>query len=239
MDPTEGDDILADRRLILVTDLGLLIKDNADGTHDVFVQSIKTGEPADGAQIDVLGKNGIAVVSMRTDDTGRVTLPSLKDFTREKRPVAYVARHDDDVSFLPFGREDRVLNFSRFDTSGVTGLAAHDLTAFVFTDRGIYRPGDEAKLGLIVKQRDWQGKLDGVPLRLDVVDPRGNTVQSRVMKLNAAGFLEATFATRESSPTGQYQVNCYFVKVGDAENDTLLGSATLRVAEFLPDRMKI
>jgi len=238
-DPTEIEDMLADRRLILVTDLGIIIKDNADGTHDVFVQSIKTGEPVDGAQIDVLGKNGIAVVSMRTDDTGRVTLPSLKDFTREKRPVAYVARHDDDVSFLPFGREDRVLNFSRFDTSGVTGLAAHDLTAFVFTDRGIYRPGDEAKLGLIVKQRDWQGKLDGVPLRLDVVDPRGNTVQSRMLKLNAAGFLEATFATRETSPTGQYQVNCYFVKGGDAENDTLLGSATLRVAEFLPDRMKI
>ncbi|HEY0257075.1 MAG TPA: hypothetical protein VGC39_06510, partial [Candidatus Methylacidiphilales bacterium] len=162
-DPTEADDVLADRRLILVTDLGLLIKDNADGTHDVFVQSIKTGEPVGGAQVDVLGKNGIAVVTVKTDDTGRATLPSLQDFTREKKPVAYVVRRDEDVSFLPFGREDRELNFSRFDTAGVTGLAAHDLTAFVFTDRGIYRPGDEAKLGLIVKQRDWQGKLDGVP----------------------------------------------------------------------------
>jgi uncharacterized protein YfaS (alpha-2-macroglobulin family) len=236
-DPTERDDILADRRLILVTDLGLLIKDNADGTHDVFVQSIKTGQPVGGAHVDVLGKNGIPVVSAATDETGRVTLPSLEDFTREKKPVAYVVRRDNDVSFLPFGREDRVLNYSRFDTSGVTGLAAHDLTTFVFTDRGIYRPGDEAKLGLIVKQRDWQGKLDGIPLRLDVVDPRGTVVQSRLLKLNAAGFLEATFPTRETSPTGKYQVNCYLVKGRDDE--TLLGSQTLRVAEFLPDRMKI
>lgn len=230
-------DILADRRLILVTDLGLLIKDNADGTHDVFVQSIKTGEPVGGAQVDVLGKNGIPVVSVKTDETGHAVLPTLQDFTREKRPVAYVARLGDDVSFLPFGREDRELNFSRFDTSGVTGLAAHDLTAFVFTDRGIYRPGDEAKLGVIVKQRDWQGKLDGVPLRLDVVDPRGTVVQSRLLTLNASGFLEATFPTRETSRTGQYQVNCYLVKGGDDE--TLLGSESLRVAEFLPDRMKI
>ena len=157
-------------------------------------------------------KYGIAAVSMRTDDTGRVTLPSLKDFTREKRPVAYVARHDDDVSFLPFGREDRVLNFSRFDTSGVTGLAAHDLTAFVFTDRGIYRPGDEAKLGLIVKQRDWQGKLDGVPLRLDVVDPRGNTGAEPDAEAECGGISGGDFCDAESSPTGQYQVNCYFVK---------------------------
>jgi len=237
MDPTEGDDILADRRLILVTDLGLIVKDNADGTHDVFVQSIKTGGPVGGAKVDVLGKNGIPVVSAETDENGRATLPSLKDFAREKKPVAYVVRRDQDVSFLPFGREDRVLNFSRFDTAGVTGLAPHDLTAFVFTDRGIYRPGDTAKLGLIIKQRDWQGKLEGVPLRLDVVDPRGTVVQSKVLKLNASGFLEATFPTRETSATGKYEVDCYLVKGKDDE--TLLGSQTLRVAEFLPDRMKI
>ncbi len=236
-DPSDRQDLLGDRRLILVTDLGLIVKDNADGTHDVFVQSIKTGEPVGGAQIDLLGKNGLPVVSVKTDDTGRASLPSLVDFKREKTPVAYVARLGDDVSFLPFGRQDRVLNFSRFDTDGVSGLAAHDLTAFVFTDRGIYRPGDEAKLGLIVKQRDWQGKLDGVPLRLDVVDPRGTTVQSRVMKLNAAGFLEANFKTRETSATGSYAVDCYLVRSGP--DDVLLGSTSLRVAEFLPDRLKI
>jgi hypothetical protein len=70
-DPSDRDDLLSDRRLILVTDLGLIVKDNADGTHDIFVQSIKTGEPVDGAQVDVLGKNGIPVVSVKTDDTGR------------------------------------------------------------------------------------------------------------------------------------------------------------------------
>jgi len=236
-DPADRDDMLTDRRLILVTDLGLLIKDNADGTHAVFVQSIKTGGPVGGAHVEVLGKNGIPVVSAQTDDTGCATLPSLTDFTREKQPVAYVVRRDEDVSFLPFDREDRKLNFSRFDTSGVTGLAANDLTAFIFTDRGIYRPGDEAKLGLIIKQRNWQGKLDGVPLRLDVVDPRGTVVQSRLMKLNATGFLEAAFPTRETSPTGKYEVNCYLVKGKDDE--TLLGAQTLKVAEFLPDRMKI
>jgi uncharacterized protein YfaS (alpha-2-macroglobulin family) len=237
IDPADRDDILADRRLILVTDLGLLVKDNADGSHDVFVQSIKTGDPVGGAEVDVLGKNGIPVVMVTTDDTGHAALPTLRDFTREKRPVAYVARLGDDVSFLPFGREDRELNFSRFDTSGVSGLAAHDLTAFVFTDRGIYRPGDEAKLGLIVKQRDWQGKLEGIPLRLDVVDPRGTVVQSRMLTLNANGFLETTFPTRETSRTGSYQVNCYLIRGEGGE--TLLGSQSLRVAEFLPDRMKI
>ncbi len=72
--------------------------------------------------------------------------------------MAYVARRDDDVSFLPFGREDRELNFSRFDTSGLTGIGPNDLTAFVFSDRGLYRPGDEARLGLIVKRPRLAGQ---------------------------------------------------------------------------------
>ncbi|HEX4141364.1 MAG TPA: alpha-2-macroglobulin [Candidatus Methylacidiphilales bacterium] len=236
-DPSDRSDLLADRRIILVTDLGLIVKDNVDGTHDVFAQSIKTGEPVSGAQVDVLGKNGIAVVSVKTDDEGHAAIPALGDFTREQMPVAYVVRRVDDVSFLPFGRADRELNFTRFDTAGLTGVSPNDLTAFVFTDRGIYRPGDEAKLGLVVKRHDWQGQLEGVPLRLDVVDPSGTTVQSRVLKLNAAGFLDTTFATRETSRTGTYEVDCYLVKGGN--DDVLLGSTTLRVAEFLPDRMKI
>jgi uncharacterized protein YfaS (alpha-2-macroglobulin family) len=238
-DPAERSDLLSDRRLILVTDLGLLVKDNADGTHDVFVQSIKTGEPVSDAQVDVLGKNGIAVLSAKTDDTGRAALPSLADFKREKLPVAYVVRLGDDVSFLPFSREDRVLNFSRFDISGVTGLAPHDLTAFIFSDRGIYRPGDTAQIGLIVKQRDWQGKLDGLPIRVDEVDPRGAVVQSRTMKLNAAGFLETAIATHETSPTGGYLINVYLARGQGGDGDVLLGTGTFRVAEFLPDRLKI
>ncbi|HEO65011.1 MAG TPA: hypothetical protein ENI73_03975, partial [Spirochaetes bacterium] len=34
-----------DQRLILVTDLGILVKDNVDGSHDIFVQSLHSGKP--------------------------------------------------------------------------------------------------------------------------------------------------------------------------------------------------
>ena len=73
----------------------------------------------------------------------------------------YLARLGDDVSFIPYARDDRMLNFSRFDIDGVTEVRAEDLDAFIFTERGVYRPGDEMKIGLVVKQRNWQGRLAG------------------------------------------------------------------------------
>ncbi len=33
----------SDQRLVLLTDLGFLVKDSVDGSHDVFVQSIRGG----------------------------------------------------------------------------------------------------------------------------------------------------------------------------------------------------
>jgi uncharacterized repeat protein (TIGR01451 family) len=235
--PEDNDALLSDRRLILVTDLGLIVKDNADQTHDVFVQSIKTGEPVGGAKVSVLGKNGLPLLTIATNGDGRASIPSLEDFQHEKKPVAYVAQRDHDISFLPFGREDRELNLSRFDTSGLVGVKAEDLTAFLFTDRGIYRPGDQVKLGLVVKQHNWRGDLQGVPLEMDIIDPRGQTVETRVLKSDATGFIEANFSTRETSLTGEYQADCFLVK--GANDKTLLGEQSFRVKEFLPDRLKI
>ena len=62
-------------RLVMLTDLGLLVKDNSDGTHDVFVQSLSTGEPVKGAHVEVIGKNGLAIASDSTGADGHVTLP--------------------------------------------------------------------------------------------------------------------------------------------------------------------
>ena len=47
-----------DSRLVLVSDLGILSKETADGGHDVFVQSIQTGKPVAGAHVQVIGRNG-------------------------------------------------------------------------------------------------------------------------------------------------------------------------------------
>src|SRR5256714_2724738 len=230
---------VSDSRFILVTDTGILTKRNADGSHDVFLMSIKEGTPSPNVVVDLLGKNGIAIQSATTDSNGHCVFGSVEKSTREKTPVAFVARNGDDVSFIPYNREDRQLNFSRFDIDGTDPAAAgpENLDAFVFTERGVYRPGDDIHVGIVVKQRNWNCKLGGLPIETEVVDARDHAVQTRKINLPDSGFTELTYQTANESPTGLYIFNVYLVK--NSKRSTLLGSTTANVKEFLPDRMKI
>lgn len=236
-----------DSRFVLVSDLGILAKQNVDGSHEVFVQSIATGRPVGNARVEVLGKNGLPAVAQATDAEGHAHLPPLDNLQREKTPVLFLVTNGKDQSFLPlaggggssgYARSDRLMDNSRFDVGGVSEDGpTTGLTAYMFSDRGLYRPGDEIRVGLVVKSRDWAPRLEGLPLELVVTDPRGLVVRKQRLKLGAAGFEELRHGTAEVSPTGSYAFNLYVVKKDRA--DTLLGSTTVTVREFLPDRMKI
>ena len=234
IEPSEREDF----RLLLVTDLGILVKRSLDGSQDVFVQSIATGQPVAGAEVDVIGKNGLTLFTQTTDATGRAQFAKLENLSRERTPLMYLVKKSGDMSFLPLNRRDRGLDFSRFDVGGIRNtLQPGTLSAYLFSDRGIYRPGDAINIGMIVKAASWAKTMAGLPLEVDVTDPRGLSVKREKIKLGAGGFNELTYTTQETSPTGNYTVTLFTVKDGLA--NTQLGSVTVRVQEFLPDRMKV
>ena len=127
--------------------------------------------------------------------------------------------------------------FPAFPTEGVENRTGHELDAFVFTERGVYRPGDTLHVGVIVKQRDWNGSLDGIPLETEVVDAREQSTQVKTLTLPASGFMEWSYDTAHDSPTGGYTLNVYLRR--DGKRSTLLGSTTAQVKEFLPDRLRL
>lgn len=227
-------------RLVLLTDLGLLVKDNQDGSHDVFVQSISLGMPQANVIVSILGKNGLPILTRTTDTQGRVNFPTMQDFTEDREPTVYLAKLNNDVSFIPFNKSDRQLNYTRYDIGGAVVNADQDakaLSAYLFSDRGIYRPGDEAHIGMIVKRMYVGPQEAGLPLEVVITDPRGTTIRDEKFNLGAIGLSTLDFKTNSSSPTGQYNINLYISQ--DNHPGSLLGSTSIRVAEFLPDRMRI
>lgn len=227
-----------ERRLVLVTDLGLVMKNSVSGARDVFVQSLFTGLPVSGATVEIVAKNGSTLFSAQTNADGHVHFDRLEGLTRERAPLMVVVRKSGDMSFLPLNRSERSLDVSRFDVGGLQNeRSADQLSAYLFSDRGIYRPGETLRLGMIVKAADWRKPLEGVPLEAEVLDSRGLTVKRERIRLDAGGFAELSHTTLETSPTGNYNVNLYIVK-----NDVLerqVGTTAVKVQEFMPDRMKV
>ena len=229
----------ADKRLVMVTDLGMIVKTSVDRSTNVFVQSIKTGRPVANCKVSVIGKNGMSVLTQYTDSGGKASFPNLKDFRYEKDPIAFLATKQSDFSFIPIKSHLSEVDFSQFDTGGVyTRYREKKLNAYLFSDRGLYRPGEEISIGMIVKAPVWSRSLKGIPLEGIVTDPRGLRVKNTKIKLSSLGFEEYKFATQETSKTGTYTVSLYLLRE-DGRIKSKLGSRTVKVEEFMPDRMKI
>jgi len=226
-----------DTRMVVVTDLGLVVKRALDQSQDVFVQSIQTGQPVDGAQVSVQAANGQTLFTAQSVD-GMAHFPSFKGLEREKTPVMYVVQKDDDLSFLPIRQGDRTLDYSRFDIGGDdNATSAGLLSAYLFSDRGIYRPGDVFHIGLIVRAAEWSHGSAGVPLQAEIVDPRGVTVKAQPLALDASGFGELSYTPAETAPTGAWSVNLYIAHNGESVKQ--IGTTTVQVKDFQPDSMKV
>ena len=247
---SQGDDIAfddeedngsADRRFLLVTDLGLIVKRNADGTRDVFVQSYKASEPVGTVRITALAKNGEMLAEAETDAQGHAALPALDGLKRERKAVAIVARKGADLAFIPWDRDDRKLEFTRFDIDGVAQSETTALDGSVFTERGVYRPGDTIHVGAIVRQRDWKGLLEGIPVELSVSNAKGEDAGTFQAKLTREGFVEFAVPTVEVAPTGVWRIDLRRIGQSgkDQEEHEHLGHTAIRVEDFQPDRMKM
>ncbi|MCZ8319799.1 MAG: alpha-2-macroglobulin [Silanimonas sp.] len=228
-----------DTRMVVLTDLGVLAKTELDGKRKVFVQSLSAGTPVAGARVSVVGRNGQVVASANTTAEGVATLPSFEPFVRERRPVLLQVTSGDDLSFLPLDDWARRLDTSRFDVGGeINAVDPGALSAVLFSDRGLYRPGETVHLGLVLRAQDWSRTPVGAPLEIDITDPSGQLVARDTLRFGAAGFEGYDFTPPESGPSGTWMAQL-FLKGRDGASRTLVGSTSVQVREFQPDTLRV
>ena len=234
---------MSDKRFILVTDLGFFVKTDSSGKKDIFVQSISTGRPVQNANVSIIGLNGNSLVSMNTDRNGHAILPYLSsdDYSAEHKPTAYVIKTANDLSFMPYSERGRKLDYSNFDVGGIYGQTnPNTLTGYIFSDRGMYRPGDTVNLGLIVKAGDWDIDLSNITLECSVSDANSKVIFSKQFQLDSSGFSEINFSTQDYSPTGVYSVSVQrLIQEDDQIRREYLTGTQVKIEEFLPDTLKI
>lgn len=228
-----------DSRLVVITDLGLMVKTNVDGSHAVWVSSIGGEKPVAGALVEVLGKNGLPVLSSRTNQEGYALIPDFSAFRNDKTAVAYKVSLGSDVSYLPVDRFDRRLDFSDFDVGGVYDSSYQPkdvVSAYGFSDRGIYRPGESAHFGLIVRQKDLKVPAM-LPLNIEIRNQNDDQVAVKNVWPDKFGLLEYEYQIPETAGLGRYTLNLRQIRNGQEYYQ--IASVEFNVQEFNPDTMRI
>ncbi|MBQ9105233.1 MAG: hypothetical protein IJY48_03770, partial [Mailhella sp.] len=230
-----GESVAFAERMLLVTDIGLMVKRTALGGYEAFVHSFKDGKPVPDAKVSILGANGRPCASAVTDAMGHASLPSLNGLERESRPVAAVAERDQgrDLAWLPLDDSSRMLDYSEFPTGGNT--SSHDgINAYVFSQRGMFRPGEPLHFGCVIRRADWAPLPADMPLAAELRDPAGQTVMKKNFTAGKEGMALLDWPSSETAVSGRYTLS-----VTPAGSHEVLGSASVRMEEFQPDTLNL
>lgn len=210
--------------LVMVTDLGLVWKIGANRVL-LYAHSLTTGEPLEGVKLEFLDPDFQVLETATTDDQG------LAEVGHNREMAWLVGGLGQDVNALRLGGET-VLPRTAFDIpySWNVGQGVPQ-TIMLFTDRGVYLPGDEVHIRGIA--RVWKEGLLAIPeneeLSLNIRDARGRPLLEKTVKLDEWGSFEETITT-PIAPTGTYSIDCRLA------SDRFDGSAyqTFRVEEYEP-----
>ncbi len=135
-----------------VTDLGITTR-YAYNRVLVWVHSLSTGQPVPSAVVQLLRDNrivstGSGLLTGTTDGDGFVRIDMepgtyeeyFRDGWRDRMRIA-VYNGDDRAVFQPNGSHNPYA-FGVYDTVGPISIEEPRLETFIFTDRGLYRPGE-------------------------------------------------------------------------------------------------
>ncbi len=220
--------------IVQVTDLGAVWK-RAPGETFVHVFSLKTGKGVPGAKIRLLSEKDKTVASGKTDEHGLARLPAATDarwFFVESANDSHLIEFKNGRNYIDLARVD--VAFSDDDE----GPSSESMKAFLFTERGVYRPGDTVHLKGIL--RDWRpGKkalAAGLKLKLKVLDAREREFVTEDVTISALGSFAKDIALPQT-PLGAYTVQLHLT--GEGAPEYPVARHEFQVEEYKPNAFEI
>lgn len=221
-----------DSRRIVLTDLNLVAK-KARSSGDVVVWAfdMKSTEPQSGVTITQKMPSGKVVSTCTTSRAGSCILTGKrKDDVDDASPSFLWAQKGDDFTYLKYDELRAEANGADVWGESFSGNKAY--TAAVYTDRGVYRPGDTSHVVVVVRDKEGMAPQAGMPVKLEVKDPRRKVFKSRTLQTNAAGMVFIDLPFGVYADTGRYSLR---VDVSSRS----IAHHSFNVEEFVPERMKV
>ncbi len=211
---------------IIFSNIGLTCK-IADKKYHVFTTDITTGKPLSNVDLKIKYMyHGYEdyVTGAQSNNEGYA---ELDIGTRGNYNLFLEAKYRGQQSVIKFNEME--WNISGFDIGGVEE-DANGTKAFIYTERGVYRPGDEINLSAIVRHTNSYFP-DNRPLTLMVYNPERKKVYELTNRSNTDGFYNFKIQTKETDLTGNWQASF------DVGSRTF--SHTIKIETIVPYRLKV
>ncbi len=217
-------------RWVFDTDLMLTTHRGADGLH-VFVRSLATASPVTGAEVSLLAVNNDELGRIATNANGEAVFGAgLMRGTQGLTPRMVMAYAGDDFTALQLDKP----GFD-FSDRGVEGRAdPGPVDGYLYTDRGIYRPGETIQLGTIVRDGLARPLPDGQAVSVVLHRPDGVEASRTRMVPNAVGVAVQAITLGATVPRGTWRLEEML-----AGTKTVIGTLEVQVQDFVPNRLAV
>lgn len=233
--PERGEDrSRSELKIVQLTDVGITAKVSAGGAL-VFVTRLSTGEPIANASVEIRSTTHSSGV-YRTDADGIATIPEERfHATRDTLATSIIFVRDGED--LAYRRVMETLNPYQFGVEASYSLQEPAI-GMIFTDRGIYRRGDIAKVKGIVREPKGPKVITpkGRKLTLSLHDPYGEKVWDEELVLNEFGSFDVDIRVPQTGRIGGYHLTATM-----EGSDRFWGdfSGSFEVAEYRPAEFEV
>ena len=180
---------------LLASDVALIAK-GGDNKWEIFACDILSGEPLKGVRVKLYDYVLQELDKGVTDKDGRVS------FAGHPSGQYVTASSDKGAAYLAL-RNEKSLSTSNFDVSGKSSAGA--LKAYLFGERGVWRPGDTLHISMIT-MTDGEELPIGHPVVAELRNPDGQVVRSCTVKNDGSHIYHFPFVTDADAPTGPWTV---------------------------------
>lgn len=218
-------------RVVCVSDLAISMRKTKAKMY-AWVTSFTKGVPVEGVEVTVYSKANVPVAKGRTDANGLCECVKIAD----GKPFAAVAVSADgkDMSFIAFANSSTVAETFSPGTRPAY-LGEKDVTAFAWTERGIYRHGEQIFFHALLRNADFKAP-PAMPVEIMVKKPGGDVYLKKtvVSDSNGAVFFEEV-KIPHSQPSGVWK---FVVKIPGDIGETLF-VRNVKIEEFAPPQIRV
>lgn len=241
------------KSLIQVTHMGITAKFSPDDNL-IWVTSLRDASPVPGASVELRNDSNQVLWTGTTDRDGFVKSPgwgklglhheeddSYYDYRTAPR-LWVIVRHNNDVAFSSSDWNNGIEPYT-FRVPYEWNPKVEPAEGSVFTDRGLYKAGEDVHLKSVIRVRKdgvWRVPPPDLPVKVIVRNSRNEEILTEEPRLSPFGTFALSLTLKPDAPLGYYSVTVQTQQMRKGKQEwTHLTGGSFRVEAFRPAEFEV